>query len=75
MKKPTKRTYLTKADALSFARYIVSDERRGKLQRIAQKHAENGVIGFMPWTHALRTITETDFKEWKLWRDAGNDNF
>ena len=75
MKKPTKRTYLTKADAMSFARYIVSDHRRGKLQREAREHYENGVVGFTSWTHTLRMVTEQDFKDWKIWRDAGFDKF
>ena len=74
MQKP-KRTYLTKGDALSFARYIVSDERRGKLQREAAKHANDGVIGFTPWTMSLRQVSDQDFKDWKIWRDNGNDKF
>ena len=74
MQKP-KRTYLTKADALSFARYIVSDERRGKLQKDALKNANDGIIGFTPWTMLLRQITNQDFKYWKIWREEGNDKF
>lgn len=74
MQKP-KRTYLTQADAMSFARYVVSDERRLEHQLEARKKAEAGTIGFTPWTMSLRTITKDDFNNWKLWRDAGNDKF
>jgi len=70
-----KRTYLTKADAMSFSRYIVSDHRRAKLQKEAAEFARENVIGFTPWTMSLRIITDQDFKDWKIWRDAGNDKF
>ena len=69
----SKRTYLTQSDALSFARYVVSDERRLEHQQEARKKAEKAIICFTPWTMSLRTITKEDFKNWKLWRDAGFD--
>lgn len=71
----SKRTYLTKGDSMSFARYIVSDERRAKLQKEAALKAKDNVIGFTPWTMALRMITEQDYKDWKVWRDEGHDKF
>lgn len=70
-----KRTYLTKADALSFARYITSDERRFEHQKEAAKKAKAGILLFTPWTMTLRNINNQDFEKWKIWRAAGNDKF
>lgn len=61
-----KKTYLTKADALSFARYCTSDERRGKLQREARAKYDQGIINFVPWVIAERIVTDQDFIDWKI---------
>jgi len=60
-----KKTYHTKSDMMSFAQYIFSDDRRGKKQREAKKHFDDGVVCFIPWTVAERIVTEEDFNDWK----------
>jgi hypothetical protein len=64
-----KRTYFTKRDMMSFARHIVSDHRRGQKQREAREQMEQGVINFLPWSHAERIVTDQDFEDWKLRED------
>ena len=59
------KTYLTKKDALEFARYIVSDERRQKIRNECAEKIKNGVKDPTPWSVLVRVVTEEDFKEWK----------
>ena len=61
----TKRTFLTKKDAMSFARYIVSDERRDKLRKEAERKFNAGIKDVTPWSILVRIVTEEDYQYWK----------
>jgi len=67
------RTYLTKTEAIEFAQFTHSDERRARLQREALKKYKEGVSNFMPWTVAERFVTDDDFKAWKMKKEEGKE--
>ncbi|GAG65204.1 unnamed protein product [marine sediment metagenome] len=60
-----KKSYYSKADLLSFGKFIVSDERRGQKQKEAREKLNAGIINFMSWSIAERIVTDEDFKKWK----------
>lgn len=59
------RSYYTKADLIDFAKHIVSDERRLRLQIECREKLKAGTINPIPWSIAERIVTEEDFREWK----------
>lgn len=68
--KPKKeRTYKTKADLMSFGRYLLSDERRLKFQEIAREKLERKIVNFTPWATAIRFIHDFDYDDWLIWRE------
>jgi len=69
-----KKTYLTKADAMSFARFIVSDERRQRLRNECAEKMRNGVKDPTPWTVLVRVVTDEDFKQWREIREQEINN-
>jgi len=68
-KKPQKRTYKTKADMMSFGRYLLSDERRLKFQQIARSKMDAKIVNFTSWATAIRFIHDFDYKDWEVWRE------
>ncbi len=62
-----KRTYKTNADLMSFGRYLVSDQRRLKLQRECRAKLKAGTINPIPWSIAERIVTKQDVKDWENW--------
>ena len=61
----SKKSYYSKADVLSFARFVVSDERRLQKQKECFAAVKAGTINPKPWTVTERIVTEDDFKQWK----------
>lgn len=61
----SKKSYYSKADLISFARFIVSDERRLQKQKETRDALAAGTINPKPWTVTERIVTEDDFKDWK----------
>ena len=59
-----KKTYLTKAEALSLARYCHSDERRLKLQIECREKLLAGTINPLAWSVAERLVTDEDYVYW-----------
>jgi hypothetical protein len=59
------RSWLSKKEALSFAAYCHSDERRLKLQKECAAKVNAGTINPMPWSVLERIVTEEDFQHWK----------
>ena len=68
-KPKSKKTYQTKADLMSFGRYLLSDERRLKFQQIAREKIEKKIQNFTPWSTALRFMHEFDYDDWQEWRE------
>lgn len=60
-----KKTYFTKSDLISFGEYLLSDERRAKKQRETREAQNSGTLDPIPWSVAVRMLTEQDFKDWK----------
>ena len=60
-----KKTYYTKADMLSFAKHIVSDERRLQKQIECREKIRKGTVNPIPWSIAERIVTVDDFNNWK----------
>ena len=60
-----KRTYLTNAETLEFAEWLLSDERRLKLQKECQAKLDAGMINPIPWSILVRQVTKEDLNEWK----------
>lgn len=68
---PSKKTsYYTKADLIDFGKFLLSDDRRAKKQKESIKSAQMGTIDPLPWSVAVRILTEEDFKEWKEKRNS-----
>ena len=61
-----KKTYFTKKEMISFAEFIVSDERRLQKQIECREKLEAGTINPMPWSQAERIIKPEDLENWKL---------
>lgn len=69
------RTYLTKAEAMSWGEFLHSDTRRMMKQRDAEAKLKAGIIGFTPWTQAMRQITKEDMKVWREMYERGVRDF
>jgi len=69
MKGKSRKTYQTKADLMSWGRYLLSDERRHKHQQIAREKMEKNIQNFMAWANAVRFIHEFDYSDWLEWRE------
>jgi len=73
-KNPKPRSYKTNADLFSFGRYLLSDERRHKFQKIAKQKHDDEIINFTPWTVAIRFIHDFDYDDWMVWREKYDTN-
>lgn len=76
MEKKIERSYLTHAEAMSWGEFLHSDIRKLMKQREAQQKLDSGMVDFIPWTQAMKTVNKEDMKVWKsLYYEYGVRNF
>lgn len=69
----SKATYNTKKQTLDFGEFLVSDERRLYYRRKCAVMVDKGLPDAIPWTIAIRMVTDLDYKLWKL-TQGDNEN-
>jgi len=58
-------TYFNKKDMISFGKYLVSEERKQRIQNSFDKDKKNGIENSLSVEERLQEVYHADFHNWK----------